>query len=135
MPRWVAPTDSRLDVWDDRVWSESFILELVEGGEWREVPGTGEWVFVGGGRPTYWEQKQVAYDKGNPELMLDAIQLDSAIDRMTDMAAKAAIQLKLAGWDVSNIGAVIRDRRRRTGAQLVESAVKAVARHERRRAS
>jgi hypothetical protein len=121
-------------MWDDRVWTDSFVLELVEGGEWRRKPGTDEWVFKKSVKPTYWEQKQVAYDKGDPTLMLDAIQLDMAIDRMTDMAAKAALQLKLAGWDEANLGAVIRDRRRRTGAQLVESGIKAVVRHERRRA-
>jgi hypothetical protein len=121
-------------MWDDRVWTESYIVELIDGGEWREIPGSGEWVFVGTQRPTYQEQRMKAMDTGNPELMLDAIQLDAAIDRLVDMPAKAAIHLKLAGWDEANLGAVLRDKRRRTGAELVASAVRGIARGERRRA-
>lgn len=117
----------------DRVWGERKLHDLIDGAHWQDL-GDGKLTAIESSLPTYWEMKQMAFDAGDPELMLDAIQLDMAIDRMTDMPAKAALVLKLASWDYANIGAVVRDRRRRTGAQLVESAVKAIVRHERRRA-
>ena len=117
---------------DDRVGTESFVTDLMDGAHIGWEGGKAYVVEAVG--LTYWEQKAKAHDTGDPSVMLDAIQLDMAIGRMTDAPAKAALILKLAGEDFANIGAVIRDRRRRTGAQLVEDAVKAIVRHERRRA-
>lgn len=119
---------------DDRIWTERKLADLIDGAHWQDL-GDGKLTAIESTQPTYWEQKQMAYDHGDPEMMLDAIQLDMAIERMTDMPAKAALHLKLAGWDFQNISAVVRDKRRRTGAALVESGIKAVLRHERRRAS
>lgn len=115
----------------DVPWRESDVLDLVDGAHIRWAAGRAFVVEFSG--LTYWEQRAKAHDSGNPEVMLDAIQLDMAIDRMTDMPAKAALHLKLAGWDFANIGAVVRDRRRRTGAQLVADGVQQVARYERQR--
>jgi hypothetical protein len=117
---------------DDRVWSESFVIDLVDGAHLAWDNGKAYVVEATG--LTYWEQRQKAYDSGDPSVMLDAIQLDMAMERMTDMPSKLALLAKLHGWDYADIGANVRDRRRRTGAQLVEDAVKAIVRHERRRA-
>lgn len=116
---------------DDRPWGENRIIDLVDGAHiaW----DNGKAYVVESTGLTYWQQRAKAYDTGDPSLMLDAIQLDMAMDRMTDMPAKLALLAKLHGWDYADIGATVKDRRRRTGAQLVEDAVKAIARHERRR--
>ncbi len=117
----------------DFVWSERYITDLVDGAHWEDL-GNGKMTMIESSRPTYYEQRSKGHDMGDPEMMLDAIQLDMAMDRMTDRPAKLALLAKMHGWDVADIGATVRDRRRRTGAELVESAVKAIARHERRRA-
>jgi hypothetical protein len=116
---------------DDRPWSENRVVDLMDGAHIEMMDGKAYVVEAVG--LTYWEQKARAYDTGDPTVMLDAIQLDAAIDRMVDMAAKAAIVLKLAQWDYANIGAVIRDKRRRTGAMLVEDGIRQIVRHERKR--
>lgn len=116
----------------DFVWGEKRVLDLVDGGHW-EVLGSRR-SFVLSDSPSYYEQRCRALDMGIPELALDAIQLDMAVDRLFDMPAKAALQLRMLGWDEADIGSVVRDRRRRTGAGLVESGVRGVVRGERRRA-
>ncbi len=116
----------------DFTWHENHVTDLVDGAHISWSGGRAYVVESSG--LTYWEQRQKAYDTGDPEVMLDAIQLDMAIDKMRDMPAKAALQLKLHGWDYSDIGAVLRDRKRRPGAHLVEDAIKEVVRVERRRA-
>ena len=119
---------------NDFAWTERKISDLVNGEHWEDL-GDGVLRAIECRGLTYYEQVCKAEDLGDPEMKLDAIQLDMSIDRMTDMPAKAAIQLRMMGWHDTSIGPVIRDRRRRTGGQLVESAVKALARDERRRAA
>lgn len=116
----------------DFIWSERKVLDLVQGFHMEDI-GDGKIRAIEASGPTYYEQRCAAYDKGEPELALDAIQLDMAVDHMTDMAAKAAMHLRIMGWDPQDVGAVIRDKRRRTGAQLLEDGVRQVVRHERRR--
>jgi hypothetical protein len=116
----------------DRVWGDNRVYDLLDGAHLEDL-GDGVMRAIEARGPSWYEQKTLAYDRGEPEMMLDAIQLDMAVERMTDMAARAAVQLRMLGWDYQDIGAVVRDRRRRTGAGLVESGVRAIVRHEKRR--
>ena len=118
----------------DRTWTESSVRDLVDGGHWRTIPGTDKVAYVDSGRPTYMEQRMASIDRGNALGALDCVQFDMALHAMTDLPAKLAMLAHLYGFDYADIGALVRDRRRRTGAMLVESAVRAIVRHERRRA-
>lgn len=123
-----------MSAFGDFLWTERYVTDLIDGAHLEDL-GDGVIRAIESTRPTYYEQKCRAYDLGDAEEMLDAIQLDIAVDQMADMPAKAAIQLRMAGWDFQDIGSVIRDRRRRTGAGLVESGVRAILRHEKRRSA
>ena len=116
------------------IWGSNKLYDLLDGAHLEDL-GDGVLRSIESRQPSYYEQKTKAYDMGIPEMALDAIQLDAAIDRMTDAPAKAAVQLRMMGWDTAEIGAVVKDRRRRTGAALVESGVRAILRHEKRRAA
>ncbi len=116
---------------DNRVWGTHKVLDLLDGAHIEWVGGKA--VVKEAVGLSYWEQRQKALDSGCPEVMLDAIQLDMAIDRLSDLPAKAALHLKLAGWDFADIGAVVRCRRGRPGVVLVEDGVRQVVGVERRR--
>lgn len=79
----------------------------------------------------WYGQRAAAYDSGEPESILDCIQLEQGVDSIQDLAVKAAVTLSMMGWYEENIGAVIRDRHARTGARLVEDGIRAIARYER----
>lgn len=82
----------------------------------------------------YYAQKALAQDLGEPELMLDAIQLDLAINQMKDIPAKMALILKCQGIRDETIGAHISDTgQNRTGYQLVQDGIKEVQLIERLR--
>ena len=117
----------------DVVWGENRLWDLIDGAHLEDL-GDGVLRAIESRGLSWYEQRCKAFDTGDPLVGLDAIQFDMAVDRMMDMPAKAAVQLRALGWDYANIGAVVRDRRRRTGAMLVEDAVGQMARHERKRA-
>lgn len=79
--------------------------------------------------------KQRAYDSGRVSWeLLDAVVLDEALTRLDDGvcddAVRAAVTLRLHGWDEGEIGALIgpRSSRGRTGAQLVDEGVRVLSR-------
>lgn len=118
----------------DAVWGARRVYDLVQGFHMEEG-GDGNEYAIESRLPTYYEQRCAAYDKGVPEMALDAIQLDIAIDRLDDMPAKAALHLRMLGWDPRDIGAVLAraDRKHRTGAALIESGVRQIVKFERER--
>lgn len=118
----------------DTVWGRRRVLDLVQGFHMEEG-GDGREYAIESTQPSYYEQRCAAYDKGIPEMGLDAIQLDMAIDHVHDLPAKAALHLRILGWDPADIGAVLAraDRKHRTGAGLIEAGVRLIVKHERER--
>ena len=117
----------------DAVWGENRIYDLLDGAHLEDL-GDGVLRLIESRGLSWYEQRCKMFDTGDPLVGLDAIQFDMAVDRLMDMPAKAAVQLRALGWDHANIGAVVRDRRRRTGGALVEDAVRELVRLERKRA-
>lgn len=113
----------------DTPWSRYKIEELVKQWDFSYLPLTGEWIAQDG--DGWYGLRTKAYDTGDPEMILDCIQLEQAIDAIDDQHMKAAIILKMFGWDDQDIGAVLSSRR--PGTQLVEAGISAVRRHERDR--
>jgi hypothetical protein len=91
------------------------------------IPLTDEWAIEDG--DGWYGMRAKAYDSGNPDEILDCIQLEQAIDSLDDRHVKAALILRMFGWDEQDIGAVLSSRR--TGRSLVESGISSVKRHER----
>lgn len=75
-----------------------------------------------------------AYDRGQPELTLDPIQLERSVCLISDARVRAAAMLYLQGMDQVDIGYVLGGRgRSRTGSTLVRQAMDQVGRQERLR--
>jgi len=117
----------------DGVWGSNKVWDLIDGAHLEDL-GDGVLRSIESRGLTWYEQRCKMMDSGDPLIGLDAIQLDMAVDHMMDMPMRAAIQLRMLGWDYADIGAVVRDRRRRTGAALVGDGIEAIVRHERKRA-
>lgn len=117
----------------DVVWGERKVWDLLDGAHLEDL-GDGVLRLIEARGLSWYEQRCKMLDSGDPLVGLDAIQLDMAVDRLMDLPAKAAVQLRALGWDTADIGATVRDRRRRTGAMLVEDGVREILRGERRRA-
>ena len=113
----------------DRPWSGQYIESLIRRVNFGTDPINGEeWYEDGDG---WYGMKCRAYDSGNPELLLDAIQLEQAVDSIQDMAVKVATILAMHGFDERDIGALIRDPRHRPGVRLVDDGIRIVRRFER----
>jgi hypothetical protein len=117
----------------DVVWGENKMYDLLDGAHIEDL-GDGVLRLIEARGLSWYEQRCRMFDTGDPLVGLDSIQFDMAVDRLMDLPAKAAIQLRALGWDSADIGATIRDRRRRTGAMLVEDGVKQLIQYEKRRA-
>lgn len=75
-----------------------------------------------------------ALDSGNPELVLDCVQLERGIRGIGDVRVRAAAVLYMMGFDQVEIGFVLGGRGRHdTGRELVDRALKSVHRFESRR--
>ena len=114
----------------DSPWTRHKIEEMVKQWDYAYVPMTGEFIAQDGNG--WYGMRTAAYDSGNPEQILDCIQLEQAVDSLDDQHVKAALILRMFGWDEQDIGAVLSSRR--TGTSLVESGISAVKRYERGRA-
>jgi hypothetical protein len=118
----------------DFVWGEKKVCDLIDGAHLEDL-GDGVLRSIESRGLTWYEQRCKMADAGDPLIGLDAIQLDMAVEQMLDMPMRAAVQLRMLGWQYADIGAVVRDRRRRTGAALVEDGVASILRHERKRSN
>lgn len=110
----------------DKPWSRKKIEGLVKSWDWAVSPSTGEMHAVDG--DGWYGMKARAYDSGNPESILDCIQLEQAVDQMTDMHEKAAVILRMHGWHDQDIGAILSSRR--TGKSLVDGGISSIRRIE-----
>ena len=81
--------------------------------------------------PTYLERRFAAFDSGNPDGLLDLIELDRWISKISDLPVRAAMLLRLAGLEPESIGSIVKDRKRRSGRKLIEDGVRMVRRMER----
>ena len=100
----------------DKHWGIQYISRLVRGGD-EGAP------YIGA--ESAYELRAKAYDGGNPESILDAVQLDGAVMCVRDVPARLAIRLAIAGESIDDIGHYIRDRKRnRTGRKLVEDGIR-----------
>lgn len=105
---------------------------LVRSGHWREdllaSKPEDRWVWVDddGG---WLAVKARAYDSGEvSDEFFDAVQLDMLLDRLSDEVLRAAVTLRLHGFDESVIGGLLGGvSRGRTGARLVDDGVRVLA--------
>lgn len=114
---------------ENRVWSRQRIEGMVKAWDFAYLPMTDEWHAQDG--DGWYGMRTKAYDTGDPEMILDCIQLEDAIDALEDQHVKAALILRMFGWDEQDIGAVLSSRR--PGRSLVEHGISMVKRHERAR--
>lgn len=112
---------------ENRPWTRYRIEGMVKGWEYSYLPLTGEWIAQDG--DGWYGMRTNAYDSGDPEMILDCIQLEQAVDSIDDQHIKAALILRMFGWDEQDIGAVLSSRR--TGKSLVEHGISMAAKHER----
>jgi hypothetical protein len=117
----------------EKRWGYDKVEGLVRRVEKGYIPLTGEATYEEG--DGWYGLRCKAYDTGNPELLLDAIQLEMAVDQIQDLPVKAAVILSMYGWNEENIGYCLRDRKRRPGSRLVEDGIRAITRYERQRGS
>lgn len=113
----------------DKVWSRQKVEGMVKQWDFAYIPATMEYLAQDG--DGWYGMRTKAYDTGDPEMILDCIQLEQAVDSLDDQHMKAALILRMFGWDEQDIGAVLSSRR--TGRSLVEAGISAVKRHEKER--
>lgn len=110
----------------DVPWGRRKVEELVKAWNYAYLPMTDEWFAEDG--DGWYGMRTKAYDSGDPEMILDCIQLEQAIDALDDEHVKAALILRMFGWDEGTIGAVLSSRR--TGRSLVEHGISQVKKYE-----
>ncbi len=110
----------------DKPWSYDKVDGMVRRIDKARIPLTHEVVYEEG--DGWYGMRCKAYDKGNPDQILDAIQLEQAVESIQDLTVKAATILSMYGWNEENIGAVLKGHR--TGYKLVKEGVKQVVFHE-----
>ena len=111
----------------DKPWSRRKIEGLIKGCDWVQSPATGEWHSIEG--DGWYGMKVKGYDSGNPDGILDCIQLEMAVGNISDRHEQAAVILRMFGWDEQDIGATLSSRR--TGRALVEGGITAIKQYER----
>jgi len=111
---------------ENRTWTEAKIRRLVGGVSVPDSSSMDGWADVP--RQSWYQLQCAAYDKGDGELLLDAIQLESAVEQIDDAKVRAAVTLALHGWDGPEIGAAVGGRR--TGEQLVLEGIRVIAKWE-----
>ena len=111
---------------DNRPWGRKKIEGMVKAWNYAYLPMTDEWHAEDG--DGWYGMRTKAYDSGDPEQILDCIQLEQAVDQMQDTQAKAAVILRMFGWDEVEIGTVLHSRR--SGRQLVEHGISEIRRIE-----
>jgi hypothetical protein len=83
---------------------------------------------------SYYQKRCAAIDKGRPEMVLDAIQMERAVDMLPEPIMRAAVTLVLMGWDEAEISAVLTHRRNgRTINRLVKQGIREIVAEEQRR--
>lgn len=87
---------------------------------------TGEWVSEDG--DGWYGMRCRAYDTGNPEAILDCIQLEGLVDRIEDPHVRAAVILRMFMFDEQDIGSLLNSRR--TGRDLVETGIRLMTRRD-----
>lgn len=106
----------------NKQWTRGKIVALLHG---RQVPdeesGDG---YSDAPNQSWYQIRCNAIDYGRPDSVLDAIQFESYIEKITDSKARAAILLTLHGMDSADIGAAIGGRR--TGSQLINDGIRAL---------
>lgn len=76
----------------------------------------------------WYELRCDAVDRGDPVGVLDCVQLERGVSSVADPVVRAALWLRMAGWDVAEIGSVLRDpKRNRPGESLVREGVRRIA--------
>jgi hypothetical protein len=101
-------------------WSRDYIRRLVMGTRPVEQ-ADGSWDFEEASG--WYEMKHAAYDSGDPNIALDAFQLDGLIDRIPVLSVRAAVNLKAFGWDTADIGAVLRSYKHLPASKMVRLGV------------
>lgn len=113
----------------ERLWDESkfeqllfgrSIIDSESGDGWADVPNQ-----------SWYQLRCRAYDRGDVNAVLDAIQFEESVLSIDNPQLRAAVQLAQLGWDFADIGAALRNRK--TGRQLVKEGVRAMVKAEKRR--
>ena len=114
----------------DFVWGPRKISDLVHGNH-LEVDSQGRYYLEDGF--SWFEMRCKALDRGDPLMSLDAIQLESSIDQISDLPVKAALLLAMHGMDPLQIASVLHDRKKRPVTVLLELGEEQVLKIERAR--
>lgn len=115
---------------NDRPWSRRKVSDLIHGAHVEEDRHGRHFLVEGF---SAFEARCKAYDTGVPDVAFDAFQLENSIDQITDLPVKAAVTLRLMGWDPLDIAAVLHDRKHRPATTLLEQGMDRVLRTERLR--